>query len=775
MIKYLSNILKFMVLYFVLIVGSAESQTPAITPFAKFDHITIEQGLSQSLVFDIYQDNEGYLWFATQDGLNRYDGYTFKIYRNQMDDSTSLSHNDVHGIVGDKDGNLWVTTAGGGLNHFDKKSGLFTRYLSEIDNPQSLSSDLLNGICIDDSGRLWIGTQGGGLNLYNPKSDEFIRYKILSESSDNLLSNLINCIFEDSKQRLWIGSERGLYKFKPENGQFDFINLFKNNTYHKVSSIIEDKSGILWIGVEGKGLVRYNPDDDQIKHYDLVSKGPKQEFSNRIRTLFYLSSGQIALGTFGAGLIIFNPESESWFLFQNTSGSIGAISNDHVFTVFEDRGHIMWIGSFKGVDKLDLKPKKFNHFKIANTQDIAKGLDAGDQVNFILSILKDSENNTWCGTLGAGLYRFEGNSNRKVNYTANSVKPSGLKDNYIWSLYMDRSSNIWVGSGRDIYRYDKKADRFNFLNIKNKDEALQYLSRTVYEDKQGNLWIGFYNAGLHKYNKDTNTFTSYRHIHLRPDRRQPYLILSIFEDQNGVLWIGTDGGGLIRFNPANQVYQKYGYKAGGNQGIGSPRVNTINEDIDGNLLVGTSNGLVIILPDRNTLHHYHEDDGLANSFIYAIEIDRMNNYWVSTNRGISKITNDGNFNLSFRNYDVEDGLQSNEFNTGSSFQTVDGEILFGGINGYISFFPERVLDNPTIPQMTISNFKIGDKVIRGNPNNSNVNVDYSDNSFTFEFAALDFTTPQKNKYQYKMEGFDENWIMAGTRRYITYTNLDPGD
>jgi signal transduction histidine kinase/ligand-binding sensor domain-containing protein len=751
------------------------SQTPILTPKAKFDHLTIEHGLSQSLVFDIYQDNEGYLWFATQDGLNKYDGYTFKIYRNQIVDSTSISHNDVHGIAGDNEDNLWVTTAGGGINHFNKKSGIFTRYRSEIDNPQSLSSDLLNSLCIDDSGMLWIGTQGGGLNLFNPKSEKFSRFFISSESGANLLSNLINCIFEDSKQQLWIGSERGLYTFSRENGQFHFVNLFSNDEYNKVSSIIENESGILWIGVEGRGLIRFNPDNDQIKHYDLNSGAEKHQFANKIRTLYQLSNGQIAIGTYGAGLYIFNPETESWFAFRNNSGDSGAISHDHVFAVFEDCSKILWIGTFKGVDKLDIKPPKFAYHRLVNDREKATSLDKGDQANFILSVLKDKENNTWCGTLGAGLYRIDGNSKRTVIYNASPLNASGLTDNYIWALYEDRSSNIWVGSGKELYRYVKKADKFILLNIKNKDKDLQYLSRTIYEDKQGNLWVGFYNAGLHKYNTETKTFKSYRHIHLRPDGRQPYLILSIFEDQNGVLWIGTDGGGLIRFNPANQVYQKFGYKPGGGPGIGSPRVNAINEDIDGNLLIGTSNGLVIIQPDRNTLHHYAEDDGLANSFVYAIEIDRLNNYWVSTNRGLSKITNEGNYNLSFRNYDVEDGLQSNEFNTGSSFQTIEGELLFGGINGYTSFFPERIIDNSTIPQMTISNFKIGDEVIKGNPNNSSIKVNFSDNSFTFEFAALEFTNPRKNQYQYKMEGFEEDWIMAGTRRYITYTNLDVGD
>jgi ligand-binding sensor domain-containing protein len=269
MSKHLQNSLTFIVLFLTLASSPGLSQTVAITPSAKFDHLTIEQGLSQSLVFNIYQDIEGFLWFATQDGLNRYDGYTFRIYRNRINDSTSISHNDIRGIVGDASGNLWLSTAGGGLNQFETRSGIFKHYYSEINNPQSLSTDLLNSLCLDDSGMLWIGTQGGGLNLFNTKLKTIKRYLISAESHENILSNIINCIFEDSKQQLWIGSEQGLYKFSREKGQFDYVNLLSNNDGFKVSSIVEDEAGIFWIGVEGRGLIRFNPESYEIKYYYL--------------------------------------------------------------------------------------------------------------------------------------------------------------------------------------------------------------------------------------------------------------------------------------------------------------------------------------------------------------------------------------------------------------------------------------------------------------------------------------------------------------------------
>lgn len=770
----LKKILTYILILGTLVTSKTWAQTDINWSNASFSHLGIEQGLSQSLVFDIHQSKEGYLWFATQDGLNRYDGYTLTIFRNRLADSTSLSHNDVHDINEDIDGNLWIATAGGGLNKYDIISGEFKSYRSDIDNPTSISSDQLNNIYIDHDRMIWIGTQGGGLNLCDPVTEKFSRYMIPDEPPENLRSNSISHIFEDSRQQLWIGTEYGLYQFDTEKKLFKRKSLFQAKEQFKVSSILEDDFHNLWLGIEGWGLVKYSLLDGSLKHYDLQSSPSSAKYANRIRSIKLISSGHIAVGSFGGGLGIFNPVSGDFISLKNSPKTHEVMINDHVFTLLEDHSQILWIGTFKGIFKLDLKPRKFKNFKIFNGRNLSEPQGLVEYSNFILSIIKDRNGDTWCGTLGGGLYRIDAATQKVFNYRSDTSSRNGLLDNYIWALAQDFTGRIWVGSGQGLYHYDKGRDRFVVHNIEHGSTDRENLVRSIFVDRKGNLWIGFFGAGLNRYDPESKVFESFQYLHMRPDQKHPYLILTIFEDQQGMMWVGTDGGGLVRFNPDDRTFYQYQHNSGDIRGIGSPRVNDINEDKAGYLWVGTSNGLVILSPNRKDLVHYSEKDGLSNSFIYAIEKDRTETMWVSTNRGLTRIMKNINIGLVFRNFDVEDGLQSNEFNTNCSFSTTPGELLFGGISGFISFYPENVQENPIVPAMSITNFIISEKKQVANPNKSMVEVRYADNTITIEFAALEFTNSSKNIYKYKLEGFDENWVSAGTRRFTTYTNLNPG-
>ena len=400
----------------------------------QFNRLTIEQGLSQSLVFDIHQDDEGYLWFATQDGLNRFDGYSFKIYRNRLNDLNSLSHNDVHAIDRDSTGNLWLATAGGGLNLFDKLTGKFTSYRSRIDDPNSLSNDHLVSLLVDRSGVVWIGTDGNGLDRFDPKTNKFINYYIAEESALEFKSNIISNIFEDSQGRLWIGSEQGLYLFDHETGDFKYQQLLSADQRVKVSAIVEDDHRNLWIGLDGFGLIKFNPAKSEISHFSLVANSDINPSIKKIRTLTLLQSGKIALGTYGGGLGIFNPLTEELTVFNNNPNRPSTLSDDHIFTLFQDQSRILWMGTFRGIDKLDLKPRKFGHFKLTVSGENASAYGQSEQSNFVLSIIKDKDDNIWFGTLGAGLYRINQKLESVENYRQQSGDKFGLKDNYIWSL-----------------------------------------------------------------------------------------------------------------------------------------------------------------------------------------------------------------------------------------------------------------------------------------------------------------------------------------------------
>ena len=437
-------------------------------------------------------------------------------------------------------------------------------------------------------------------------------------------------------KKLWFGTKKGLYSYNREDNKLNFIDLQTHPQFSKVSSIIEDDNGFLWLGIEGSGLVRYNPVSNYRKRYDLKALFPNQRTANKIRVLCRLSSGQIAVGTFGGGLWFYNPKTDEFKLYRNNPRINSSINDDHIFSLMEDRSQILWVGTFQGVNKCDLKEHKFQHFRSQFDENISRNWEDEKRNNFILSILKDENNRIWCATLGAGLIRLDEKTGNTTNFRQIPGKKWSLNDNYIWSLYRDKSSNIWIGTGLGLQRFNKRENQFETFDINEKWAGADNVLRAMLEDNDGKLWLGFYGAGLHRFDPKKNIFSSYRHIHLKPGSNQPYMILSLFQDKAGIIWIGTDGGGLIRFDPKT-ISEKSIYENIFFEGIKSPRVNSINEDKNGYLWVGTSNGLVMIDPERDKIIYYDESNGLSNSFIYAIEIDWRNNIWVSTNRGLTRI------------------------------------------------------------------------------------------------------------------------------------------
>jgi two-component system sensor histidine kinase ChiS len=748
----------------------------------RFKHISTDQGLSQVSIMCIHQDSNGFIWIGTLDGLNRFDGYNFKTYKNDPKDPASISDNYIMAICEDNDGNLWIGTNYGGLNKFDPRTEIFTRYNYDRKNPTCLGSENVRCVIEDRYGNIWIGTYGGGLNRFDGKSNRFKCYKYDENNPYSLSDNSIDAIFEDRSGTLWIGTRKGLDRFEEKGEHFILYKSDKNNEDpldNWVNTVFEDNSGMLWIGTMN-GLKCLDRNSGRIIPY-------KHDKDN-----------------------------------QNL------LSNNRVFSIFEDSSGILWIGTFAGLNRFDRKTGKF----ISYTNDERNPFSLSH--NDVRYIFEDRSGVLWVGTTGDGLNLYNLESKQFTNYKHNSENPNSLSHNDVYAIYEDIAGILWIGTfGGGLNRLDRKKNEFkSYKSSINDPRSLSsdYVS-AIGEDSSGVLWIGTYNGGLNRFNRGIEKFDHYRHSDKDPNSLPHDDVMVIVKDRSGILWLGTNGGCLVRFDPEKVSFRTY--KDDGNKcSLSDNRIRAIYEDHSGILWVGTPNGLNRFDPktgqftqyfnnikDSKSLSHNHvscicegedhtlwigtyggglnkldrrgmtfqsfqEQDGLPSNAIYGILVDSRGNPWLSTNKGISQ------FNArtgQFRNFEVEDGLQSNEFNALAYFKSPKtGEMFFGGINGFNSFTPGEVRYNMHIPQVVITGFFLSNRpvllqrVSQDSPLQKPVHLTetltltHRQDFFSFEFAALHYASPNRNKYKYRLEGWDKDWIETDAKnRRATYTNL-PG-
>jgi signal transduction histidine kinase/ligand-binding sensor domain-containing protein/DNA-binding response OmpR family regulator len=753
----------------------------------KFEHLSVEEGLSATTVLSILQDSRGFLWIGTYDGLNRYDGYSIKVYYHDPDDSTSLSSSNIRCLYEDNSDNLWVGTWSSGLNKYDREKDRFTHYLNIPGNPTSLSSNIVLSICQDKNNDLWIGT-ADGLNRYDAEEEQFIHYKNDPEDTKSISNNVIYSVFEDNSDMLWIGTSKGLNKFNVQNGNFirydhnpdDPFSLSNNAIF----SICEDNRGELWMGVFGGGLYRFNKEKEQFIQYRNDPEDPFSLSEDGVFSVYEDNRGDLWIGTYGSGLHRFDRKNERFIHYIHNPDNLSSLSDNSVCTIYEDNSGILWIGTWSGgVNKYDRGKEKFAHYSyLVNNPNSLNN-------NRIRSICEDSSGIIWIGTDGGGLNRFDKEREKFTYYKNNLGDPTSLGANGILSVYVDNYGVLWIGTDRGgLNKFDSKKEQF--VQYRHNPDDPTSLSddavSVVYEDKTGTLWVGTSTGGLNKFDRKKEQFVQF--IHNTDD--SSYLsqgkIYSIYEDSHGLLWIGIYGGGLCRFDPEKEQCKHYTNSPDDLKSLSNNFVSSIYEDNSGVLWVGTEAGLNRFDRKNERFFCYRESDGLPNDMICGILEDDHGNLWVSTNNGISKFNP---VDITFQNYNVNDGLQSNEFNQWAYYKTKNGEILFGGNNGFNIFHPDSLKDNPFIPPVVITEFQLLHKPVHVGFNRSinrsilkksiteteEIELRYDDNVISFELSALDFHIPEKNQYAYIMEGFDNEWTYTdASRRFVNYTNLDPG-
>lgn len=742
----------------------------------KFEHLNSESGLSQSTVNAIVQDEKGFLWFGTEDGLNRFDGYNFKVYYPDQKNPNSLSHNFILSLFEDSDGILWVGTNGGGLNKFDKVHEKFTSYKNNPNNKSSLSSNVITSIFKDSKGVLWIGTDNG-LNKLD-KNNRAIRY-FHSDDINSLTNNNITEILEDSDGDLWIGTNCGLNRYIRDEDNFERFTCDETDNFNGeiIYDIYEDKVGVIWIGTDN-GLHRFDKFTKSFTAYTHSKYSPASLGHNVVRTICEDELGYLWVGTDGGGLSIFNRLTSAFETHVNSVFDSYSLSKNEIRRIFFDRSGIVWISTYGGgLNKFDREKEKFKH----HFRDISKTTTLSN--NMVWSFCVDSLGILWIGTDGGGLNSYNKRTKEYKTFISKRNKNS-LSNNYIRSIKSDQKGNLWIGTdGGGLNKYNPETNKFKVYRANRNNGFNSDRIRPIYVDKNDNLWIGTTEGGLIFFDVKKEKFTNYHNIPDMSTSLSHNFVYSICEDMDGYIWVGTWGGGLNRFDPIKQSFKRYQHDPDDEKSLSNDLVLSVLEDSNGKIWIGTSGGGLNQFNKKDeSFIQYRVEDGLPSDVVYGILEDKGGDLWLSTNKGLSKFNIKRKF---FTNYNTSDGLQSNEFNGGSYYASPTGEMFFGGINGFNSFYPLDIKQNTKIPEIVISDFQISNKsVVPGEESvldksiiyTEQIDLNYTDNMFSFEFTSLNFASSEKNQYKYKMIGLNDEWIQANSeKRFVTYTNMEPGE
>ncbi len=734
------------------------------------NQFSIDQGLSQSWVRCIHQDAKGFLWIGTQDGLNRYDGYDFKIFRHELYDTSSIGENTINSISEDQAGNLWIGTENG-LSKYDRKREIFENFCHTQSNPKSISAGPVYQTLVDSTGAVWVKTVQF-LEKLDPAKGEVERYDIFSVDPFSPPIDYIFPMIQDHIGRIWTGTNQGLYLFDPARNQYHrFLHepgspVSLNGDY--IYSIMEDHKNRLWIGTTSC-IHKFNPEDSTFQRFYVSAENNEDVL---IQGLYNDPTGMFWVGT-SSGIFFFD-EANGKFTYFEKMINRAQIGGYFSFSTFiKDRSEIIWAGGSQGLFKCDKKGKKFSLYRNRSPND------PDFSSNGITAIFEGPGGLIWLGTWGAGLVLYDRNRNDVIRYfNENQNDRSRISDNVISSITRDREGTIWVGTENGVNIYREVQGGFipfsKYANIPGCEEFDRMYVNHIYEDPTGILWFST-SEGWISYDKSTGSIVKFVHSPGNPNSLSNNFVYFTCQDKDRIFWIGTRQG-LNRYDLVNNSFSSYqNNNIGIPVGISNNYVYYIHEGTDGYLWIGTGSGLNRFDKQTEQFTIYTEKSGLPNDLIYAILEDNNQNLWISTNRGLVKFNTRTEEIYAF---DTSDGIQSLEFNIGAYYKSNRGEFFFGGMEGFNSFYPDSIKINPYPPALVLTSFQYlsangweevpveGEKVVIKTRET---------NMFAVEFAALEFTNPQKNQYQFFLEGLEETWQPQTTERRAVYSNLDAGN
>ncbi len=717
-----------------------------------FKNITSEDGLLQGTVETIIQDDQGYIWLGTNDGLCRYNGYEFKIYKHDEELENSITNNYIVDIKQDNSGNIWVGTANG-LSKIDTKTDLITNY-NMNDEEKSLSHYNIGDILITKSGDVLVGTSDG-LNIYNEKKDEF--YRIFNKDSD-LSSQFIRSLAEDENQNIWVATNNGIDKidiknnkniisFKTGHGKFD---ISENDIY----VVRYDPKGYIWAGALKEGLNRIDINTNEVKQYKNDYRDEKSLPGNYVKDILRDSSGNLWVGT-DNGLAKYNEQTENFATYKNKIYDKTSLVNDEVFSIQEDESGLIWVGTYAGISMFDPNTN-IEHYK----KDPFDENSISD--NSIHGIYEDKDGLLWVGTNSKGVNVIN-RKNYNVKHLNKTSKDYPISDDNINDV-VGIDNKIFIATKNGLNEVDKDLKTINIYNTE--DGICNNNITALFADSKKNVWIGTAN-GISVLNTNTNEIIDITDILTNHNIEDQYIKV-IYEDSKGNYWVGCFiDGGLVKIDPNKRTIENYRNKKEDKTSISSNNIRSIVEDKNGNLYIGTSYGLNKLNESNNTFERYLEKDGLSNNTVYGLLVDDNNNLWASTNLGISKLDTN---TMTFETFNIIDGFQGNEFNGRAYYKNKSGELFFGGINGLNIFRPNDINRSRYVPTVIFDEFKVNGKVYK---DINNQEFKYNENTINISVFISNYKNTKNIQYMYKLEGVSDSWDISRSNN-INYSDLAPG-
>jgi len=746
----------------------------AQNPIHKFKRLATRDGLSQGHVSAILRDKQGFMWFGTDDGLNKYDGYKFTVYRHQPKKSSSISSSYVSALFQEQDGTLWIGT-GNGLEKFDSKADTFTHYA-----PIRPANFKVKVIVKDRQKRMWVGTSEG-LFRFDETNGSFTQYRH-SEVRNSISDNVIYDMVVDKTGNLWIATGNGLNIFNPDSGHF---NCFMNEPGNDrsigtdwIKAVYKDSRGNMWIGTQGSGIALFDPKDSSFTNMRHNAADYQSVGHNDILCFTEDRAGRLWVGTENGGISVLQDDRKTFRTFTNNVTDENSLSSNSIHSLYKDEINNIWIGTWSGgVCFLPNFGEKFRLFRQS------PGDNRSLSNNIVLSVTEDSYGDVWIGTDGGGLNRYNKRSQTFTHYRHQTNNKNSISNDYILSVIEVEPGVLALGyhrGGFDLFDIKTGIYTHNLPAGNNPNSLSERSVNILFNDRSGLLWIGTWGGGLNAYNRISKTYTHYKYDPGDTTTISSNFIQAIHEDAAGNIWIASQGGLNVKYKGADRFTRFVAHGIHKNE-LAGLIVESMMTDEKGKTWFGTSGGLFVYDPKAAEFTLYTEADGLPSNMIHAVIKDRQY-IWISSNKGLSRFDPE---KKTWRNYAISDGLQGNEFKSRAVYRAADGQLFFGGPDGLNVFYTDSLVDNDFVPPVYLTALQIFNQpVSAGDPENhfyqqhisitKDIVLSYQESVFTLEFSALNYTQPEKNQYKYRLVGFDQKWNESGNKRNATYTNLDPG-